>query len=499
MTSDACVNAFKTFNINMLHWNINGVKNKFSSEFVKKLIADVDILVISETHFNIRIKCPEKFYLIGKSKPKQKEKARGGIAMYRSFTCNVRLEMIDIGFDDCVIAEVCDSNVIIAAMYIPPNNSKYYDKEYFINLQSFLETYSGYRDVIIIGDLNARAPDTSDTLNHPNHTYRPNPDTGANQNGKLLKNIISKYDNVFLVNGLNINGKQFCNKMTFYRGRQASRNDLCFSNNTQLITNFDILPKCVLSDHCPVKISMKVDIDLWMTMLPECVAGINNYTHYDKSRKIQPKIKVSRCNIPLMIENFTKLGELLNNKYIDTPSDQKSVDTMCNEITHKMYETIKKSKRINEDKLPEPTQKNCTSKNFYAIAEIHAYQYQQLRHKEPEKAIYYHDQWCYYLEIAIRTEEKEITNEKEKSWRNLYKNDSRKLWKLIAWKEKDHDEKKAIPPKVIHHFFTNIFQSPLLTHVPKIESIKDNTVYKNTQQQAILWIPISLQKKWIKQ
>ena len=69
MTSDVRVKAFKTFNINLLHWNINGVENKFSSEFVAKLIEDIDILVINESHFNIRSKCPENFYLVGKTKP----------------------------------------------------------------------------------------------------------------------------------------------------------------------------------------------------------------------------------------------------------------------------------------------------------------------------------------------------------------------------------------------------------------------------------------------
>ena len=480
MTSDARVKAFKNFNINFLHWNINGVENKFSSEFVAKLIEDIDILIINETHFNIRSKCPEKFYLIGKSKPIQANKARGGVAIYRSFACNVRLQVIDMDFPDCVIAEICDSNVIIAAFYITPDNSKYYSKEYFDNLQSFLEMYADYRDIILIGDFNARAADTSDTLNHKNYTYCPNPDIGSNHSGKVLKKIISKYENVCLVNGLTINNKQFSNEFTFHRGRQASRNDLCFSNNTQLITDFQVLDKCPLSDHCPVKLQMNVNIDLWMSLLPECVTGLNNYDHYDKSKRMKPKIRANKCNIGAMIYDLEKLGEEINEKYPEPP-DEESVDLMCNEVTTKIYEVIKRNKRKPDEQIPEPRQKNCTSKNFYAIAEMQVYQYHRLKDIEPEKAKKYRDEWCYYLEVALKTEEEELKVKKERSWRIMYKNDSKALWKQIEWKERNHDEKKTIPPKIINQFFTNIFQSPSLDTVPKIETVYDKVMTYSTQ------------------
>ena len=160
-------------NIKILHWNINGVKNKFLSEEVKRIINDIDILAIQETHFNIRHKCPDNFYMIGRSKTVKSYKPRGGVAVYRSFKCQVRLRAIKSDFPDCVLVEICNSNIIIAAIYIPPNNSEYYNENYFRNLQSFLDSYSMYRDILIIGDMNAR---TADTIIHKHYRHNNNPD-----------------------------------------------------------------------------------------------------------------------------------------------------------------------------------------------------------------------------------------------------------------------------------------------------------------------------------
>ena len=48
--------AESTFPVKLCFWNINGVRNKFLSESVMSLIRDTEILVIVETHFNVRSK-----------------------------------------------------------------------------------------------------------------------------------------------------------------------------------------------------------------------------------------------------------------------------------------------------------------------------------------------------------------------------------------------------------------------------------------------------------
>ena len=66
----------------VLVWNINGVKEKFENDTVKNLFHVYDILIIMETHFMKRHKCPENFKLVSRSTPLSFSYGRGGVAVY---------------------------------------------------------------------------------------------------------------------------------------------------------------------------------------------------------------------------------------------------------------------------------------------------------------------------------------------------------------------------------------------------------------------------------
>ena len=68
-----------TFKI--LSWNINGTKNKFQQEDVKSMLNNYDVIVISETHFNERTRCPEGFAYKGRSQKVPSKIPRGGVAI----------------------------------------------------------------------------------------------------------------------------------------------------------------------------------------------------------------------------------------------------------------------------------------------------------------------------------------------------------------------------------------------------------------------------------
>ena len=70
-------------------WNINGVKDKFSLDDTNNIFKRFDIIIIAETHFKIRVRCPVKFHLIGKSKCVESRKARGGVAVYKIIFLNL--------------------------------------------------------------------------------------------------------------------------------------------------------------------------------------------------------------------------------------------------------------------------------------------------------------------------------------------------------------------------------------------------------------------------
>ena len=66
----------------MCSWNINGVHNKFKTPDVKKIFQSYDIIIISETHFGVRLRCPEDFICIDRSEPIASKQPRGGVAVH---------------------------------------------------------------------------------------------------------------------------------------------------------------------------------------------------------------------------------------------------------------------------------------------------------------------------------------------------------------------------------------------------------------------------------
>ena len=140
---------------------------------------------------------------------------------------------------------------------------------------------------------------------------------------------------------------------------------------------------------------------------------------------------------------------------------QYNIDSLCNELTETIRRTGLDCHIRNHDHLPTPSQQNCTSENFAAIADAHQSEYRRLLDVDTERATYHRSQWLFYEETALQKETEE--DSQEKKWRNMYRKDPAALWKSIGWKKPARDE-EAIPSHVIYNFFTNVFQSKKLTH-----------------------------------
>ena len=108
--------------LKLCFWNMNGIKNKFMSTDVLLLLNSIDILIIGETHFNIRTKCPDGYFLVGRSKASGLKKPRGGIAVYINTNTNLKLNVLNDEFTDMVVFEIENTNIAIIAVYIQPNN-----------------------------------------------------------------------------------------------------------------------------------------------------------------------------------------------------------------------------------------------------------------------------------------------------------------------------------------------------------------------------------------
>ena len=235
----------------MLCWNMNGVKEKFDNSDVQLIFADYDILVIMETHFKVRHKCPLDFYLAGRSVNMCTTTGRGGVAVYvkRTLT-DLSLRIWENVCPDAIVLEILNTNAVILAPYIVPDNSKYKFEKIFSLIDFIIKNFKN-KYLYIMGDLNARCG-TPSSMYH----YDCNPDTTINSNGRKLLALCSDNDLV-LVNGLHHNGKTHDSKFTYFRGKLRSQNDWLITNTIDTVTSFRILPKLSVSDHSPCAITIK--------------------------------------------------------------------------------------------------------------------------------------------------------------------------------------------------------------------------------------------------
>ena len=70
------------------------MKNKFLHEDVQNLFKKFDIVVIIESHFNVRIKCPPDFTYVTRSKKIDSKTPKGGVAVFKNNKCDLDIEIL---------------------------------------------------------------------------------------------------------------------------------------------------------------------------------------------------------------------------------------------------------------------------------------------------------------------------------------------------------------------------------------------------------------------
>ena len=169
----------------LLCWNMNGVKEKFNNEEVQLLFSNYDILIIIETHFKVRHRCPDEFELVGKSVLLCEKTGRDGVAVYARKILKLSFRVYHDISPDAVVVKLCNTNIVIVAPYVVPDNSKFKISNIFSILDFIIQNFP--RDyVYMMGDLNARCATPKIT-----HTqkYFMNPDSVINANGRKLLSL----------------------------------------------------------------------------------------------------------------------------------------------------------------------------------------------------------------------------------------------------------------------------------------------------------------------
>ena len=380
------------------------------------------------------------------------------------------MDIICDEFRDCVVVQIRNTNLVLACMYIPPENSNYYDDIYFDNLQMLLNHFSD-RHLLIMGDLNSRYGELTNKQN--NFTHLRNPDKTTNKHGRTLIDILQSNPNFFILNGLQHVGKSFDSNYTFHRGTVSSQVDIALSNDIDNITSLNILKKLIYSDHCPLEFSCSVVVKPDLHLIRECAEQLFSYDHYVVSRRIKPVIKLSKIDIPEMISALDVLAESLKGE-MDGMFDENDITA---KIENGIYDACKQSKLRYDKRKPEerPNFTNCTSKNFKAIAEINLHTYEQYIKRGAQRDEYepYLQNWIKFEDMAIRAENEELNIQCNKSWKSV-KHDSKKMWNRIDWKGKGQINKNdIINEATINQYFKKIFQSEKTMNNPVVSEIME--------------------------
>ena len=440
-------------------------------------------MILSETHFNIRTKCPEGFYTVGRSKEVVSSKPRGGVAVYKNKSSSLKLNIILDSLMDCVIFEICNTPIIIIAIYIPPNNSAYFDDTYFNNLMLVMNHFKD-RHVYIMGDMNSRIG----TPEHEQLQYNENPDNSININGRALMKILDMNKRWCVMNGIKDNNKTFETKFTFYRGEVCSQNDLCITNCIEDIQEFYILPKLPESDHCPCKMRFTTKPVPDLRIVEECARNFKRYEHYDINRRIPKAINLAKVDTARLYIDLETLALELRHDILN----EKDNDFVCNKLTSNLYTLCLKNYVSDTNRQPDstndiPNYANCSSHNIRAIAEANfeCFQYHLTAKTNQELIEIYKGNWLRYEKIALNKENIEHNTKVNKKWANCSK-DAKELWKMIDWKGSvQEDDQNELSFQEIYRFFLNIFQSKKTSKSPVIADSK------NKLDQYNVYIPIT--------
>ena len=206
-----------------------------------------------------------------------------------------------------------------------------------------------------------------------------------------------------------------------------------------------------------------------------CAMDTLRHDHYDVNKKVLQTVRLSQLDVPgCMNAMDTAATELKETMLKETLSN----NDICTRITNVIYSSCKANKRPYElDDQRTLQNRNCTSRNYIAIAEANFKLYNQLLLEGKDETEYgrYLATWLEAEKLAKRYKKEEMNIVVNERWNSCKVNDGRSLWKAIDWKGESIKEKSEdIPANVIHSYFKGIFQSPK-TRDNSI--LKENDVY----------------------
>jgi len=281
--------------------------------------------------------------------PKSK-RGHGGICLY--YKNHLRDGIVTQSIDQSGILwiKLCktffqlDDDLYLCFVYIPPSNSKYYDKHGIVFFESIEQSIANYSDcgkVIVIGDLNARCGLRSDCIENTEEyrefiatpydnddvlnelPYRFSMDTTINSSGNKLLDLCTS-SGLRIVNG-RIGDDAGVGSYTFMSSLGCSLIDyvLVFPELFSLVDDFIVHDLHTCSPHTPIQLNIKTALSHKPTARSDTLPHGLNWSN-DKTEEFKA-----------IINDDIQAFESIVNKVVSSDVD---IDTGINSFSTKLYE-----------------------------------------------------------------------------------------------------------------------------------------------------------------
>lgn len=356
--------------ISLSTWNINGLSNQVLGDKTRNKdfldnISKYDFIFLTETWSNTVVDIPG-FEAVSSCTAARKSnkgsRLSGGITLIfkDKFKNQVTIVKQSKNFLWCKISKNnlnSDLDLYFCGVYIPPENSTYFENEIFDELEDDLVSFSNKGNVMLLGDFNARTSkqedfvskegsnlinDMSENSLHPQ--IRQSFDSTMNNHGKRLIDICKNTDSRIL------NGRtkgDSLGKPTFHGRIGTSVIDyiICDQHLFQNINYFIVKPPNYLSDHS--------QIVTWVNIHQTFETNCSNHAKSPLLHKLPQQFIWTENSKEIFTENLKstktqkQLEEFLKS---DFHTDINGVNECVSQFENIILETSKKSLKIKNKK-----------------------------------------------------------------------------------------------------------------------------------------------------
>ena len=311
-------------------------------------LANCDIIYINEVKTSLDISIPG--YVAYKSKNVVGNASlRGGTVVMVRNHLSTQVYNIDNSILDQVWFQLkCFPSLMFAFCYIPPTDSTYFSHNLFSNIHDKMSDYKNYKNLCIIGDVNARfgksvrnIPSRSTNIDIQSCSYPIIPDdiTSPNDSAYILSSICVDND-LIVLNNVKTAMAHFPSQKTFKRRNQwVSELDTVVTSYEMLnyfdqftVHQTDWLP----SNHAPISINLKcpkVNLDLLLTRAENLGGHGSLFGRETCKQTVNRPVKYEQVDISAFSDMIGNIPiPIINNN---------DVNTIANDISESIYNCVR--------------------------------------------------------------------------------------------------------------------------------------------------------------